>query len=89
VSLHRSRTSDYGVKPGYPYSSSPGQRSVTSSLRHTATEDGDADSQKSIRDREIEDAQNRLDRWGARATGGTERAERELGLGDDVNMGLS
>lgn len=88
MSLHRSRTSDYGVKPGYQYSSSPGQRSVTSSLRHTAG-DGDADSQKSIRDREIEDAQNRLDRWGARATGGTERAERELGLGDDVNMGLS
>jgi hypothetical protein len=89
VSLHRSRTSDYGVKPGYQYSSSPGQRSVTSSLRRTEIEDGDADSQKSIRDREIEDAQNRLDRWGARATGGTERAERELGLGDDVNMGLS
>lgn len=89
MSLHRSRTSDYGVKPGYQYSSSPGERSVTSSLRQTATEDGDADSQKSIRDREIEDAQNRLDRWGARATGGTERAERELGLGDDVNMGLS
>lgn len=50
---------------------------------------GDADSQKSLRAREIEEAQNRLDRWGARATGGTERAERELGLGDDVNMGLS
>lgn len=89
MSLHRSRTSDHGVKPGYHYSNSPGQRSGTNSLRRTATEDGDADSQKSIRNREIEEAQNRLDRWGARATGGTERAERELGLGDDVNMGLS
>ncbi|KAL4741780.1 integral peroxisomal membrane peroxin-domain-containing protein [Aspergillus similis] len=43
----------------------------------------------SIRDKEISDAQDRLDKWGARATGGTERAERELGLGDEVNMGLS
>ncbi|EED15165.1 integral peroxisomal membrane protein [Talaromyces stipitatus ATCC 10500] len=93
VSLHRSRASDHGIKPGYPYSSSPGQRSTTSSLGRVAfggeSDGGDADSQKSIRDREIEDAQNRLDRWGARATGGTERAEREFGLGDDVNMGLS
>ena len=43
----------------------------------------------SIREKEISDAQDRLDKWGARATGGTERAERELGLGDEVNMGLS
>ncbi|KAL4900496.1 hypothetical protein BDW74DRAFT_188158 [Aspergillus multicolor] len=43
----------------------------------------------SLRDKELSDAQDRLDRWGSRATGGTERAERELGLGDEVNMGLS
>ncbi|KAL4930701.1 PEX28-32 family peroxisomal membrane protein [Aspergillus undulatus] len=43
----------------------------------------------SIRDKELSDAQDRLDRWGSRASGGTERAERELGLGDEVNMGLS
>ncbi|KAL4808468.1 integral peroxisomal membrane peroxin-domain-containing protein [Aspergillus unguis] len=43
----------------------------------------------SIRDKELTDAQDRLDRWGSRASGGTERAERELGLGDEVNMGLS
>jgi hypothetical protein len=85
--LQRSRTSDYNFKSG-SYSSSSGQRSVTSSLLRAATASDD-DSQKSMRDREIEDAQNRLDRWGARASGGTERAERELGLGDDVNMGLS
>lgn len=89
VSLHRSRTSDYNFKAG-SYSSSPGQRSGSSShLRTSIHGDGDDDSQKSMRDREIEEAQNRLDRWGARASGGTERAERELGLGDDVNMGLS
>ncbi|KAL4921609.1 integral peroxisomal membrane peroxin-domain-containing protein [Aspergillus aurantiobrunneus] len=43
----------------------------------------------SARDKELSEAQDRLDRWGSRATGGTERAERELGLGDEVNMGLS
>lgn len=43
----------------------------------------------SIRDKEISQAQDHHDRWGTRATGGTERAEREFGLGDDVNMGLS
>ncbi|KAL2828756.1 integral peroxisomal membrane peroxin-domain-containing protein [Aspergillus cavernicola] len=43
----------------------------------------------SIRDKEVTDAQDRLDRWGSRAAGGTERAEREMGLGDEVNMGLS
>jgi hypothetical protein len=73
------------------YSSSPGQRSISSSQRRrrgSGTGSGDTDSQ-SMRKREIEESQDRLDRWGARATGGTERAERELGLGDDVNMGLS
>lgn len=43
----------------------------------------------SMRDKELSDAQDRLDRWGSRAAGGTERAEREMGLGDEVNMGLS
>ncbi|KAL4935718.1 hypothetical protein BDV06DRAFT_234003 [Aspergillus oleicola] len=43
----------------------------------------------SMRDKELSDAQDRLDRWGSRASGGTERAERELGLSDDLNMGLS
>jgi hypothetical protein len=43
----------------------------------------------SLRDKEIVHAQDRLDRWGTRATGGIERAEREMGLGDEVNMGLS
>ena len=43
----------------------------------------------SVRDKEIVDAQDRLDRWGTRATVGTERAERELGLSDEMNMGLS
>lgn len=43
----------------------------------------------SVREKEISHAQDHLDRWGSRATGGIERAEREMGLGDEVNMGLS
>ncbi|KAJ9231187.1 hypothetical protein DTO207G8_2848 [Paecilomyces variotii] len=61
------------------------------SLRRSGSGAGTAESNDSasIRKREIEESQNRLDRWGARATAATERAERELGLGDDANMGLS
>lgn len=33
--------------------------------------------------------QDHLDRWATRAVDGTERAEREFGLSDEVNMGLS
>ncbi|KAF9886026.1 peroxisome- protein [Aspergillus nanangensis] len=43
----------------------------------------------SLRNKERTHGQDKLDHWGSRATGGTERAERELGLGDEVNMGLS
>ncbi|OOF93790.1 hypothetical protein ASPCADRAFT_398175 [Aspergillus carbonarius ITEM 5010] len=43
----------------------------------------------SLREKEVTHAQDQLDRWATRATGGTERAEREMGLGDEVNMGLS
>ncbi|KAL4788240.1 integral peroxisomal membrane peroxin-domain-containing protein [Aspergillus varians] len=43
----------------------------------------------SLREKELSEAQDRLDRWGSRAAGGTEWAEREFGLGDEVNMGLS
>ncbi|CAI7611046.1 unnamed protein product [Penicillium pancosmium] len=43
----------------------------------------------STREKEIASSQDRLDRWGMRAAGGTERAEREFGLSDEVNMGLS
>ncbi|KAJ5600075.1 peroxisomal membrane protein Pex23-Penicillium chrysogenum [Penicillium hetheringtonii] len=43
----------------------------------------------SAREKEIASSQDRLDRWATRAAGGTERAEREFGLSDEVNMGLS
>lgn len=43
----------------------------------------------SLREKEIANSQDHLDRWSTRAAGGTERAEREWGLSDEVNMGLS
>ncbi|KAJ5558722.1 peroxisomal membrane protein Pex23-Penicillium chrysogenum [Penicillium sp. DV-2018c] len=43
----------------------------------------------SLRDKDIANSQDHLDRWSTRAAGGTERAEREWGLSDEVNMGLS
>lgn len=95
VSIQNSRSASFSNAVGSSYdtySSSPGQKSATSSLRRRRGSgtggSGETDS-LSIRKREIEEAQDQLDRWGARATGGTERAEREFGLGDDVNMGLS
>lgn len=43
----------------------------------------------SLRDKEIANSQDHVDRWSTRAAGGTERAEREWGLSDEMNMGLS
>jgi hypothetical protein len=42
----------------------------------------------SLRDKDSS-MQDHLDTWSTRASGGTERAEREFGLSDEVNMGLS
>jgi hypothetical protein len=75
------------------YGSSPGQKSVSSSrsrkrLSVIGLNEVDCDS-LSLRNKEIEEAENRLNHWGTRASDGTERAEREMGLSDDINMGLS
>lgn len=43
----------------------------------------------SLREREIEEEQDRLDRWHSQSGGATERAERGWALGDDAHMGLS
>ncbi|KAL2807866.1 integral peroxisomal membrane peroxin-domain-containing protein [Aspergillus granulosus] len=74
VSIQRSRRLS-GLSGGASYGSPHGSAANSDSLN--------------IREKELSDAQDRLDRWGSRATGGTERAEREMGLGDEVNMGLS
>ena len=52
------------------------------------TTNTDRESQ-SVRDREIEQAEDTVDRWGGRPGGAAERAERAWGLGDDAHMGLS
>lgn len=43
----------------------------------------------SIREKDLANAQDHHDRWATRAADGTERAEREFGLSDEVNMALS
>ncbi|KAJ5180488.1 peroxisomal membrane protein [Penicillium capsulatum] len=43
----------------------------------------------SAREKDAANVQDHHDRWATRAAGGTERAEREFGLSDEVNMGLS
>ncbi|KAJ5752484.1 peroxisomal membrane protein Pex23-Penicillium chrysogenum [Penicillium odoratum] len=43
----------------------------------------------SLREKELSNSQDHHDRWATRAVDGTERAEREFGLSDEVNMGLS
>ncbi|KAJ5727145.1 hypothetical protein N7493_004965 [Penicillium malachiteum] len=43
----------------------------------------------SMREKELANSRDHHDRWSTRAADGTERVEREFGLSDDVNMGLS
>ncbi|WEW59070.1 hypothetical protein PRK78_004538 [Emydomyces testavorans] len=43
----------------------------------------------SLREKEIEEAENMVDQWDARPGGPAERAERAWGLGDEAHMGLS
>ncbi|EFQ97757.1 peroxisomal membrane protein PEX30 [Nannizzia gypsea CBS 118893] len=52
--------------------------------------EGDRKSQtSSIRDREIEEAENMPDKWGSQSGNAAERAGRGWGLGDDAHMSLS
>lgn len=43
----------------------------------------------STREKELANSHDRHDKWSTRAAGGTERAEREMGLSDEVQMALS
>ncbi|KAG5301736.1 integral peroxisomal membrane protein [Histoplasma ohiense] len=63
--------------------SRPGANSMT-----LADADGESLS-RSIRDQEIEEAENAVDSFGNRPGGAAERTERGWGLGDDAHMGLS
>lgn len=64
------------------HSRKPSQRSIREGS--TATSDS-----ASLREKELANLQDHHDRWATRATDGTERAEREFGLSDEVNMALS
>ncbi|PGH13660.1 hypothetical protein AJ79_03508 [Helicocarpus griseus UAMH5409] len=72
---------------------SSSRNSLTSRRRSkpgSAIMDTDGESlSRSIRDQEIEEAENMVDRFGNRPGGAAERAERGWGLSDDVHMGLS
>ena len=43
----------------------------------------------STREKDMADSHDRHDKWSTRAAGGTERAEREMGLSDEVQVALS
>lgn len=72
--------------PSRPISMSNSRNPSQYSIREGSVATSDS---TSIRDKEIASSQDRHDLWSTRAAGGTERAEREFGLSDEVNMGLS
>ncbi|KAJ5247349.1 hypothetical protein N7468_002332 [Penicillium chermesinum] len=59
------------------------------SSRKASSHGREGSDSSSFREKEMAATQDHLDKWGTRAMGGTERAEREFGLSDEVNMGLS
>ncbi|KAK2808552.1 hypothetical protein FQN50_004584 [Emmonsiellopsis sp. PD_5] len=92
----RATSTSYSNSPGansFDNGGSSSRNSLTSrrmSKAGSASADTDKLSlSRSIRDQEIEDAENIVDRIGIRPGGGAERAERGWGLGDDAHMGLS
>ncbi|KAK2782409.1 peroxisome- protein [Onygenales sp. PD_12] len=92
----RATSTSYSNSPGansFDNGGSSSRNSLTSrrmSKAGSATADTDKLSlSRSIRDQEIEDAENIVDRIGIRPGGAAERAERGWGLGDDAHMGLS
>ncbi|KAF4762608.1 hypothetical protein N7455_001158 [Penicillium solitum] len=65
--------------------------SIKNSRKSSHTREGSVatSDSASLREKEMANSHDHLDRWSTRAAGGTERAEREWGLSDEVNMGLS
>ncbi|CAG7921034.1 unnamed protein product [Penicillium olsonii] len=65
--------------------------SIQNSKKHSHAREGSVatSDSASLREKEMANSHDHLDRWSARAAGGTERAEREWGLSDEINMGLS
>ncbi|KAJ5092102.1 hypothetical protein NUU61_006972 [Penicillium alfredii] len=90
VSASGDGASDGGAASGRTPSRPTSIQGSRQSSQYNAHEDSLATSDSaSMREKEVAHAQDHHDRWATRAAGGTERAEREWGLSDDVNMGLS
>lgn len=62
----------------------PSQYSVHEGSGSVATSDS-----ASLREKDAANVSDHHNQWSTRAAGGTERAEREFGLSDEINMGLS
>lgn len=92
-----SSTKGYPASGGSNVGISSGRRISVGSGSHSGRRSGYARSAGkssgslalSQREKEIEEAEDRLDQWGTRPGGAVERAEREWGLGEDAHMGLS
>ncbi|KAJ5902313.1 peroxisomal membrane protein Pex23-Penicillium chrysogenum [Penicillium taxi] len=90
---------DAGCSTGISFSDGTG--SAKSDSRPVSTQSSSKRSRRSRREgsvaksdtssmrESLTNTQDHHDRWATRASGGTERAEREFGLSDEVNMALS
>lgn len=75
-----------GLAPSRPVSIQESRNPSQHSFRDGSTVTSDS---ASLREKDSAKVHDHLDRWATRAAGGTERAEREFGLSDEVNMALS
>ncbi|KAJ5327772.1 peroxisomal membrane protein Pex23-Penicillium chrysogenum [Penicillium brevicompactum] len=82
-----SRATGSNVPTDGPQASRP--ISIQNSRSHAREGSVATSDSASLREKEMANSQDHLDRWSTRAAGGTERAEREWGLSDEINMGLS
>lgn len=72
--------------PARPISIQNARRQSQHSVREGSMATSDS---ASTREKEMANSHDRHDKWSTRAAGGTERAEREMGLSDEVQMALS
>jgi hypothetical protein len=72
--------------PARPISIQNSRRQSQYSVREGSMATSDS---ASTREKEMANSHDRHDQWSTRAAGGTERAEREMGLSDEVQMALS
>lgn len=75
-----------GVAPSRPVSVQESRNPSQQNFHDGSTATSDS---TSLREKDSAKVHDHHDRWATRAAGGTERAEREFGLSDEVNMALS